>query len=51
MSRYRASLYHFLASLSVFFVLAYLVLFQWYPDFFYSIDGGWEACAAALALT
>lgn len=42
MSRYRASLYHFLASLSVFFVLAYLVLFQWYPDFFYSIDGGWE---------
>ncbi len=42
MSRYRAFLYHFLISLLVFFVLAYLVLFQWYPDFFYTIDGGWE---------
>jgi hypothetical protein len=42
MSRYQAFLYHFLISLSIFMVLAYLVLFQWYPDFFYSIDGGWE---------
>ncbi|MBQ73668.1 MAG: hypothetical protein CMQ20_01445 [Gammaproteobacteria bacterium] len=42
MSRYRAFFYHFLISLSIFFVLAYLVLYQWYPDFFYSIDGGWE---------
>ncbi|MCZ6503614.1 MAG: hypothetical protein O6945_14010 [Gammaproteobacteria bacterium] len=42
MSRYRAFLYHFLISLAVFFGLAYLVLFQWYPDFFYTIDGGWE---------
>ncbi len=42
MSRYQAFLYHFLISLLVFFVLAYLVLFQWYPDFFYAIDGGWE---------
>jgi len=42
MSRFRASFLHFLMSLGVFVVLAYLVLFQWYPDFFYSIDGGWE---------
>ncbi len=42
MSRYQAFLYHFFISLAVFFVLAYLVLFEWYPDFFYSIDGGWE---------
>lgn len=42
MSRYHASFYHFLISLGVFFVLAYLILFQWYPDFFYAIDGGWE---------
>tara|TARA_B100001971_G_scaffold120710_3_gene111164 strand:+ start:1752 stop:2582 length:831 start_codon:yes stop_codon:yes gene_type:complete len=42
MSRYQASFYHFLISLSVFVVLAYLVLFVWYPDFFYAIDGGWE---------
>ena len=42
MSRYRVSFYHFLISLGVFVGLAYFVLFIWYPDFFYSIDGGWE---------
>lgn len=42
MSRYRASFYHFLISLAVFILLAYLVLFDWYPGFFYTIDGGWE---------
>lgn len=42
MSRYRASFYHFLISLVVFILLAYLVLFDWYPGFFYTIDGGWE---------
>jgi hypothetical protein len=29
-------------SLGVFVFLAYLVLYHWYPDFFYRIDGGWE---------
>lgn len=42
MSRYRASFYHFLISLAVFILLVYLILFEWYPGFFYSIDGGWE---------
>lgn len=42
MSRYQASFYHFLISLGIFVVLAYLVLVQWYPDFFFAIDGGWE---------
>jgi hypothetical protein len=42
MSRYRAAFYHFLISLAVFIALAYLVIFHWYPDFFFSIDGGWE---------
>ncbi len=42
MSRYLAAFYHLLISLVVFVGLAYLVLFVWYPDFFYTIDGGWE---------
>jgi hypothetical protein len=41
-SRYEASFYHFLISFVVFVVLAYFVLFRWYPEFFYTIDGGWE---------
>jgi hypothetical protein len=41
-SRYEACFYHFLISLLVFAGLAYLILYQWYPGFFYAIDGGWE---------
>lgn len=41
-SRYEAAFWHFLLSLAVFVVLAWLVLFHWFPDFFYAIDGGWE---------
>lgn len=42
MSRYKASFFHFLISLAIFVVLAYIILFHWYPEFFYAIDGGWE---------
>ncbi len=42
MSRYTAAFYHFLISFVVFIFLAYLVLFEWHPGFFYTIDGGWE---------
>jgi hypothetical protein len=42
MSRYKACFYHFLISLSIFVVLAYVILFHWYPDYFFAIDGGWE---------
>ena len=42
MSRYLAAFYHLLISLVVFVFLAYLVLYVWYPGFFYTIDGGWE---------
>ena len=42
MSRLAAAFYHFLISAVVFAGLAYLVLFIWYPDFFFDIDGGWE---------
>jgi hypothetical protein len=41
-TRFRASFYNLLISLVAFFFLAYPVLFVWYPDFFYTIDGGWE---------
>ena len=41
-SRYEAAFYHFGISLVVFVGLAYLVLFSWFPDFFFAIDGGWE---------
>lgn len=42
MSRYLATFYHLLISLVIFCFLAYLVVFVWYPGFFYAIDGGWE---------
>jgi hypothetical protein len=42
MTRYHASFYHFLISFAIFILLSYLVLMVWYPEFFYSIDGGWE---------
>ena len=50
MSRYLASFYHLLISLVVFVFLAYLVLFVWYPDFFYDIDGGWEGMRIIIAV-
>ncbi len=42
MSRYQAGFYHLLISFGAFLLLAYMVLFQWFPDFFFAIDGGWE---------
>lgn len=42
MTRYRAAFYHLLISLAIFSVIAWLIVFEWYPDFFYRIDGGWE---------
>ena len=42
MSRYLAAFYHLLISLVIFGFLTYLVVFVWYPEFFYAVDGGWE---------
>ena len=42
MTRFHAAFYHLLISLAVFLVLAYIILYIWYPGFFYTIDGGWE---------
>lgn len=42
MNRFHAFLIHLGISLLIFAVLAYLVLYTWYPDFFFSSDGGWQ---------
>lgn len=42
MSRFGAFLVHLGISLAVFGVLAALVVFVWYPDFFFEADGGWQ---------
>ena len=42
MSRLAAFAIHLGISLVIFVVLAWLVVFQWYPDFFFHTDGGWR---------
>ncbi len=42
MNRFGAFLIHLGISLAIFAVLAYLVLYIWYPDFFFASDGGWQ---------
>ena len=42
MSRYRAAAIHLGLSALLFVALAYLVVFVWYPGFFFETDGGWE---------
>lgn len=50
MSRYLAAFYHLLISFVVFIGLAYLVVFVWYPDFFYTIEGGWQGMRIIIAV-
>lgn len=50
MSRFTAAFYHLSISFAVFVVLAYLVVFVWYPDFFYTTDGGWEGMRIIIAV-
>jgi hypothetical protein len=42
MNRFGAFLIHLGISLVIFAVLAYLVVYVWYPDFFFASDGGWQ---------
>ncbi len=42
MNRYTASATHLGISLVIFVLLSYLIVFQWYPDFFFATDGGWQ---------
>jgi hypothetical protein len=41
-SRFAATFVHFLLSLAVFAGLTYLIVIEWFPGFFFAIDGGWE---------
>lgn len=42
MNRFGAFAIHLGISLIIFAVLGYLILFHWYPDFFFASDGGWQ---------
>lgn len=42
MNRIGAFLIHLGISLVIFGVLAAVIVFVWYPDFFFSADGGWQ---------
>jgi hypothetical protein len=50
MTKLRAFLIHLGISLSVFGVLAYLVVKVWYPDFFFITDGGWQGLRLLLGV-
>lgn len=45
MTRKNAFLTHLLISMAVFFVLMYLVVFKWYPSYYFHIDGGYRGIA------
>ena len=34
--------FHLGISLVIFVPLSYLIVFEWYPDFFFATDGGWQ---------
>lgn len=42
MNRFGAFAVHLGISLVIFFILGYLIVFHWYPDFFFASDGGWQ---------
>jgi len=39
-TRRRAFLTHLSASTIIFLVISYLIVFHWYPDFYFTLDGG-----------
>lgn len=42
MNRFGAFGIHLAISLLIFAILGYLILYHWYPDFFFASDGGWQ---------
>ncbi len=42
MNRFGAFAVHLGISLVIFAILGYIIVFQWYPDFFFASDGGWQ---------
>jgi hypothetical protein len=49
-SRWRAFLVHLGLSLTAFGVIAYFVIAVWYPDFFFTRDGGWQGIRLLLGV-
>jgi hypothetical protein len=41
-SRKQAFLTHLFISMAVFFVLLYLIIYKWYPSYYFHIDGGYR---------
>jgi hypothetical protein len=50
MTRYKAFATHLGISLAIFAVLTYLVLAIWYPDLFFTTDGGWQGMRIIIAV-
>lgn len=44
-SRKQAFLTHLSVSMTIFFVLLYLIAFEWYPSFYYTLDNGYMGTA------
>lgn len=44
-TRKQAFLTHLAISMAVFFVLLYLIIFKWYPSYYFHIDGGYRGIA------
>ena len=42
MNRFSAFAIHLGISLVIFIIIGYLILFHWYPDYFFASDGGWQ---------
>lgn len=42
MNRYGAFAVHLGISLVIFIIIGYVIVFHWYPDFFFTADGGWQ---------
>lgn len=42
MNRFGAFAVHLGISVLIFLILGYIILFHWYPDFFFTSDGGWQ---------
>ena len=44
-TRKQALMTHLFISMAVFFVLLYLIIFKWYPSYYFHIDGGYRGIA------
>lgn len=50
MSRYKAFGIHLCISLVIFIALSAVILWRWYPDYFFDLDGGWEGLRLILGV-